>query len=414
MAWISVVESEENTNNHTNIKSKEDSETNSLLRDLIKELQITNQYLKNVDSNTKESVKEMVWYEKRPDLVDVFIRVSFVSVGDIDAVKQEFQCEFYMHIRWTEPHLAGKTNSNEVDWENLWDPNIYINDVVSFDVHERSQRLVPADTYGMPPDVVQYLHIKGTFKEVLEVNEFPYDYHDLTLVLTSNWQVDKINLLEEPFRNDNIRTWNFTARQEWDLQQHVLVESTESIPEEGSSPNIFPLYKVQLHVMRQYGFYLYNVALIMCLITALTFSSFAVKVDSIGDRIQITLTLLLTSVAFKYYVQQFVPTVSYLTLMDKYILSCMIFQFAMAAIHNSVAGLITNAKALIYFEWSCFGLALTVFIVIHIVFAIISLKYVVKNKKRMRADKERYRATNPPLEKISNSLKKPMTISDIT
>ena len=166
---ISVVESEENTDNHTDINSKGGSETNSLLRDLIKELQITNQYLKNVDSNTKESVKEMVWYEKRPDLVDVYIRVSFVSVGDIDAVKQEFQCEFYMQIRWTEPHLVGKTNSNEVDWENLWDPNIYINDVVSFDVHERSQRLVPADTYGMPPDVVQYLHIKGTFKEV-EIN----------------------------------------------------------------------------------------------------------------------------------------------------------------------------------------------------------------------------------------------------
>ena len=213
-----------------------------------------------------------------------------------------------------------------------------------------------------------------------------------------------MQLVKDPKRDDNIRTWNFTARQEWDLQQHVLVESTRNIPEEASSPNIFPLYKVRLHVKRQYGFYIYNVALIMCLITALTFTSFAVDVDSIGDRVQITLTLLLTSVAFKYYVQQFVPTVSYLTLMDKYILSCMVFQFSMAAVHNSVAGLIKNKNSLNYFEWACFGSGVFAFVVIHIVFGIYSVKYVMKTKKQMKIDRDNYKKLNPgnysrPMEK---------------
>ena len=133
----------------------------------------------------------------------------------------------------------------------------------------------------------------------------------------------------------------------------------------------------------------------MCLITALTFTSFAVGADSIGDRIQITLTLLLTSVAFKYYVQQFVPTVSYLTLMDKYILSCMIFQFSMAAVHNSVAGLISSKNSLRYFEWVCFGAGLFVFLVINVVFGIISVVYMMQTRKLMRSDKEIYKKTNP-------------------
>lgn len=236
------------------------------------------------------------------------------------------------------------------------------------------------------------------------MNEFPFDYQDLTLVLTTNWEVGQVQLVKDPIRDDNIRTWNFTARQEWELQQHVLVESTQNEPEEASSPNIFPLYKIRLHVKRQYGFYLYNVASIMCLITALTFTSFAVGVDSIGDRIQITLTLLLTSVAFKYYVQQFVPTVSYLTLMDKYILSCMVFQFSMAAIHNSVAGLISNKNSLFYFEWICFGSGLATFALIHVVFGVLSVKYVMKNKKQMAKDRNDYKRTNPgnyskPMEK---------------
>ena len=225
-------------------------------------------------------------------------------------------------------------------------------------------------------------------------------------MLTSNWEVHEVNLRKDPNRDDNIRTWNFTARQEWDLQQHVLAESTQNIPEEGSSPNVFPLYKVRLHVRRQYGFYLYNIALIMCLITALTFTSFAVNVDSIGDRIQITLTLLLTSVAFKYYVQQFVPTVSYLTFMDKYILSCMVFQFSMAAIHNSVAGLISNKNSLSVFEWACFGAGLFAFVAINVVFGIFSVVHVMRTNKLMRMDKEEYRKTNP------GNYSKPMSKSE--
>lgn len=158
--------------------------------------------------------------------------------------------------------------------------------------------------------------------------------------------------------------------------------------------------------MRQYSFYIYNVALIMCFITILTFSSFAVKADSVGDRIQITLTLLLTSVAFKYYVQQFVPTVSYLTLMDKYVLTCMVFQFFMAAVHNSVSGVITDKTVLQYFEWICLGLALFCFVVFHIIFAIYSMKYKIKNNKQMVADKKAYKDTNRASQLAKEAKKK--------
>ena len=369
------------------------AEKSDLLLDLINEVKIANQQLRKLESNTKDGIKEMVWYKHRPDHVKLFVRVSFVSIGDIDAVKQEFQCEFYLNVRWTEPLLKGKKHTDDVDWDSAWEPGVYFIDVVNYDIYERNQQLRPSSVDTGVPDVIQYFHIKGTFKEVLEVNNFPFDYQDLTLVLTANLSVKQVTLLKDPKRDDNIRTWNFTARQEWDLQPHVLTQSTQSIPEEGASKNIFPLYQIRLHVMRQYGFYIYNVAIIMCLITALTFSAFSVKVDSVGDRIQITLTLLLTSVAFKYYVQQFVPTVSYLTLMDKYLLCCMVFQFAMA-IHNSVSGMITNSKSLHYFEWIVFGTSLSVFVLYHLVFGMLSIIYLWQAKRQIIKDRQEYKDTN--------------------
>ena len=38
----------------------------------------------------------------------VQIRASFISVGDIDTVKQEFSCDIYVSVTWREPRLQGK------------------------------------------------------------------------------------------------------------------------------------------------------------------------------------------------------------------------------------------------------------------------------------------------------------------
>ena len=226
------------------------------------------------------------------------------------------------------------------------------------------------------------------------MNDFPFDYQDLQIVLTSRRETKHIELCKDPDYDDNIRTWNFTAKQEWDLQKHVINKSEKNKQEEGSSTHIFPLYHVQLHVRRRYGFYIYNIALLMFLITALTFTTFVVEADAIADRVQITLTLLLTSVAFKYYVQQFVPTVSYLTFLEKYILSCLIFQFGIAAIHDSVSGLITSTKSLNIFHVVCFAVGLFVYVVMNTVFIAMSVAKAKGVNKRAKEDREKYMETN--------------------
>ena len=134
--------------------------------DNIKQLKKTRSILNKIQENTKDSIKEMKWYKRRRDNVPVYIRMSFVMVGHIDAIKQEFQCEFYMAVRWNEPELIGKTTDDIIDWENYWDPSICIVDIVSYEIYEKTQKLIPSEDANVTPDVFQYFHIKGTFKEV--------------------------------------------------------------------------------------------------------------------------------------------------------------------------------------------------------------------------------------------------------
>lgn len=57
----------------------------------------------------------------------------------------------------------------------------------------------------------------------------------------------------------------------------------------------------------------------------LTFASLSVEPDSPADRLSVTLTLLLTSVAFKFVVSQSLPEISYVTALVSISLQILLF-----------------------------------------------------------------------------------------
>ena len=342
----------------------------------------------NEPSSQSSSSSEVDWIPERSDKVDLFIRISVINVGDIDTLKQEFYCDLYMAVKWREPLLKGRMSRSDIDWSKEWDPRIYFHNAVSYDTFEKKHQL--GDTsHEKGPLVKLFYRMKGTFKEVMELNDFPFDYQGLNLILTSDWNVNLISLNRDDLREDNIQTWTFTAKQEWELQSHVLTSKTATDNEQGTSRNRYPIYNVTLHVKRKYSFYVYNIALIMWLITGLTFSSFVIDAKDPGNRLQVTLTLLLTAVAFKFAVTQLIPPVSYQTLMDRYILFCLIFLFSMS-VQNAVSGGITNSLTQKLFEQITLYIAVGTFVLSNTVFLFISFWKVGKVNRLKEKQAEQY------------------------
>jgi len=353
---------------------------------------ILKQMLELMKTKDKEEGKDSVIYKSAPvrrkDPVNVYVRVSIGRIGDIDAVRQVFQCKIYLMLRWEESRLKGKDISNVdvIDWY----PRYYFINAVDIQEHEVVRKIEPGD----PPQVMLTCSIIGTFKEVLKIDKFPFDYQDLSLTLTAKCRISEMTFVKEKKDADNLRTDYFYPEQEWDLKPHVISTPKKSKTGESDSPNSYPEYQIRMNVMRKCKFYVSNIFLVMGLITALTFASFTVGADLPGDRVQISLTLLLTSVAFKYYVQQFVPTVSHFTLLERYILSCMAFQFFMT-LHSMIGGLITDSKTLSTFEWTWFVIAVLTFTLINVYFVYLSVKYIKEAKEQEEKDKDQYYDLNP-------------------
>ena len=251
-----------------------------------------------------------------------------------------------------------------------------------------------------------YYHIRGTFKEVLDIAHFPFDYQPLTLTMTTSWTWDYVTLHKDYETDDNIRTWNFTGKNEWKLEPHVLTESIFTEKEPAASDNIFPIYRVKMHAFRKYAYYIYNVALMMDFISALAFTSYTVDANSPGERIQISLTLFLTSVALKYVVNSFVPQVPYPTLLDKFIICCMTFQF-LVAVENGVAALvhIFYPKSLHMFEWISFGILLLIFLLVHLVFGSLWYKYTSMSKYLSQKYENEYKSQKERTKEMREYMK---------
>lgn len=95
--------------------------------------------------------------------------------------------------------------------------------------------------------------------------------------------------------------------------------------------------KIILPVKRRYHFYLSNVVCIMGCLSLSGFTVFGIGTDDLGSRSQVSLTLLLTAVAYKFVILDLLPKVSYSTYLDLYINFSFFFLFMLNVLNVIVA-----------------------------------------------------------------------------
>jgi hypothetical protein len=137
----------------------------------------------------------------------------------------------------------------------------------------------------------------------------------------------------------------FTQASEYDLAQmlHMMPQQWDS--SNSSSGVTRGTLDITMCVRRRAGFWAYNVWVPLFCFTGISLSSFAVDVESLSDRLAITITILLTLVAYRFAIMDRLPSVDYLTLLDLYIQLCFGVVFAV-----TIAAVALNVQADIAFE----------------------------------------------------------------
>jgi len=212
------------------------------------------------------------------------------------------------------------------------------------------------------PVIHEMRKLKGTFLENLELYDFPVDVQDLSITLTTSRKNNELDFFQDTEIPSSINTQTFIDQQEWKLYDHVEVSKAFSSHDITKEKSKGPTISFTCHASRRPGYFYWNVyfLIVRCLsllfvfliksiitflmlfilkffITVMIFATFSVKPSLPQNRLQLSFTLLLTAVTFKFVVNRCLPTISYLTSLDKYVLASMFLLCVICSWHAFIS-----------------------------------------------------------------------------
>ncbi|XP_012944007.1 uncharacterized protein LOC106013283 [Aplysia californica] len=315
-------------------KSKQSREMNETANTILKELKRSREK-KTDDGNAGNDPKTSDLVISYEDTQTVEVKVVFLRVADIDTISQQFEADVHIQARWQEKQFKGMTEKelDVVEFSQCWDPQLKILNILGgLDSEKATMILRYEPDYAYP--VLTYMwQVKGLFREHLELEHFPLDVQELSIVLSSGRSVKDIELVQDFFHVSSLSPRALQDSQDWLPYYHVTflrdVTTSESI---GTTKH--PVLVASCRARRRLGFYLWNVVIIVFLILGLSLTILAI--DPTGnDRLGVTMTLFLTAVAFKLVVKTTLPPVSYLTYLDLYVVFTLIY-LALQAAENAI------------------------------------------------------------------------------
>jgi hypothetical protein len=180
---------------------------------------------------------------------------------------------------------------------------------------EKQHSLKPSHTRRGTFDYILKIRAQAVFNECMELANFPFDIQELNIPVTINEPEHHFRIVVNQAFPPLFQASNFQMSDIFHvpLEDVVMAYPHNSSPSESSSGLLYPRCTFTIYISRKGGYYVSNVMVPMAVLTMLTMVSCSVEPNGepmgTGDRLSVTLTLLLTAVAYKFVVASSLPQV---------------------------------------------------------------------------------------------------------
>ena len=274
------------------------------------------------------------------------LRINCLQLLSIDHVNQRFGARMFFHLRF----FNGAKDEDLLRDINDTGPPVFPKDTLRpgarWFLHQldlptaHEYEVLEAKVVRMGDHVDLVWKVSGIFFEIMELEAFPCDHQRLTAVLAVSVAVEgivPIRFANLPDGNEGgdaggnavvtVNNSSFGLSNMWQLSDKAEVALTTVRPMEATT---YPAISFAAFVARRPGFCVTNVALPQSILNSLALAQFLLPGDYYNCPMRITysVTILLTSATYKLFVSAQLPAISYLTLLDKYILYSFMLQAA--------------------------------------------------------------------------------------
>ncbi|KAH3765081.1 Gamma-aminobutyric acid receptor subunit gamma-3 [Pelomyxa schiedti] len=275
--------------------------------------------------------------KKKVKAIDISVVKTLVNLLRVDSVLSEFEVileltlHYHDYIQWRA--LMAKEIFGTVE-QPISVQELSIAPMLTFP-NSKSPVTLISESASIVPQTGMVDHsfvFSGVFLEIMELQRFPFDRQVLHIEMAhdrKHQQNISVTWRELPTKNPNEDDLAMISHdREWE-EAHVSIY----YPRDTKS-NLVIAGRVQ----RYSSYFMWNVVFVMLLIVSMSFLTWALAPEEGGDRLSLNLTLLLTSVAYKYVIASYLPKTAYLTILDLYVLSSFVL-LVFVIIENAIAAL---------------------------------------------------------------------------
>lgn len=251
---------------------------------------------------------------------EVQIQVILLDVDEISAANQSFVANFFFAARWKDAKLAHQgPGTLALPLDEVWHPSLQF---VS------QQKLFPTfpELAQITPDgeVSYHQRVWGNLSQPMELKEFPFDRQAFEIrMVAAGYTPAEVRFVADRKYLSGLSPR--LSQPDWTVLQWRLDLTPHRFFEGDVQDASFALV---FDGERKKGFFVWKIILPLVLIVAMSWIVFWIDPEQAGTQIGVSMTSMLTLIAYRFMIGGQLPKISYLTRMDYFILGSTLLVFA--------------------------------------------------------------------------------------
>ena len=274
----------------------------------------------------------------------ITVSLGIIDIPKIDEPMETFDIDSYLFLEWNDPtvyeYISGRQtlppepvykfySTSEVQAvlkEIGWPEIVQFTNLVG-----RREILSSYIWIESDGDVTYYERFQGTFHSKYELRQYPFDSQKLNILIETAY-FDK-TLVEFEASKENIifyekPTKPLPENEDFELEEWYLDQDIECTVGEYVSKMTgrgFSYVSIDISAQRKVGFHIWNIFLPLILIIGISWSVFWIWTENVASRLSVSMIGFLTAISFGFFISSNQTMISYLTLMDIFIIGIYIF-----------------------------------------------------------------------------------------
>ena len=248
----------------------------------------------------------------------VYIAFGIIDIYDINDGKQNLSLNLVGKIRWNDTRLThAGPGSIKRKLNEIWYPDLIVPSI------QQSALNIPRYAEIFPNgDVVYRVATTAVFSSPMKLHDYPFDRQIFRFPIVADYNIEELLLLPDP-ESPSYMVDELTVA-DWDIKNFGVASSEESL----NRYKVTSQFEFYFEAVRRSEFIVLTFIIPLMLIVGMSWVVFWIDPLEIRSQFSVSVTTVLTLIAYHISLGSRLPEIPYLTRMDIFIFSSTIIVFA--------------------------------------------------------------------------------------